>query len=242
MVASRVAIRKTKGREQIVALFRGRDEDLPILTRLYQATVPDKWADEPERLFGSELQTFFGWDELDGYGAPDDPQTEAEEKRADETIKDLAILGKMRAIIVLMLDSITATNTVTPLCLYWLNQWGREYLIDALIPNFGFPPSIATDGEYPNLTPIPFESIQTFTFTEEPFAQIITEARQVITGELRTARCEECENPFVFKRGESQRFCSHRCVARNGNRRRRNALHKIVIDTLKEEKSGQHMV
>lgn len=225
MVVSRVAIRKVKAKEQIVALFRGRDANIPILTRLYQLTVPENWAEEPERLFESELIAFLEWDKSYYYGMPEDQETQEEEVQnnfqdliSDKNIAYLASLAKKREITGLMLDSVTSTNTVTPLCLHCLNEWSREYLIDALIPRFDIPPSIERDSEYTELTPIPLESVEVFCGALQPDEQIVTEARQVITGELRAARCGECENPFVFKPWKSQRFCSHRCHAHNRNR------------------------
>ena len=229
-----------------MALFGSTDEYVPVLTAFYQAEP------SPEKQVGGELDVL-----LDRYtfGIPHGTGLWSM-RRKEGAEKALQTIAALHDITVRMMDAAADHALPSDTDLSEFNHLLSIALAPPQFEKNGWPSTFRRPGVPYNLTIIPKKFgapfLEAYTNPEVGRAELVVRHRSPLVGDKTDAeaeagafltevlndfvkayqadgftRCEECKHPFPLNRA-GVRFCSKRCVERNGTRKRR-AKKKVLL-------------
>lgn len=208
-----------------MALFKGRDENLPISTRLYQVVIPEGWKDDPSILLRSEMGILF----RHFHGIPEGyPPDETHDRVHIQMLTSCASLAENARRIM------NAAADATPIQAETL-QW-LIHLYSAM----HHPSLYVANVDILKLSPatqVCLDSVNLVHSDMEPLFRLerwlTAELWSVVVHPDSVWRCRECSNPYLRLRGrDDSPFCSHRCNMRFVNRgyRARKKSQKEILD------------
>lgn len=182
-----------------MALFGSSDKDIKLMTRVLQVNPDDQW----------EVQQFIGT--MVNWNHAADSRTVCE-------MQDLLRLAQRVAKTLREEQGIYESQEADILSMY--TRIGNTYRGAAAISTPAAVPNEKTDRL------IPAEQIRFSLASDDPvvnlFLQIVKEVMALRENYQRLRICEECKLPYMADiRREDQHYCSRRCAARAGERRRR---------------------
>lgn len=181
-----------------MAIFGGRDAELPLLTQFYQLEVPTGWQQAEEYLCGSELET---WDR------PNDCFLEKEDSE-DERLRWLKVLADLHFHATLTMRAAADKQLLPSSTFHYLNGLAKTYLT----------PSLQGYSQGKGYTAL---ALSEYSGKIGPdYAEMLRDLLRVASGEAPVSRCESC-NAVYLERREIQKYCSWRCSNRERVRRQR---------------------
>lgn len=221
-----------------MALFNNKaDKDLPLLTQLYQAEGEQEVREIATRFFVSgvayQLATV-----MTGVSATTQEALERELKREGGNIDMPKALEIWRLARVLM-DALADGGEVL----------GSDYLRLAELDAQGVSKAVYRPGASPTLKYLGGHEVQPESLyspwqvvleTRIDFfvSRVVFDLKSAMVGILKLVRCQECRSVFVLERS-GQQWCSQRCRARVGSRRRYTKLFADFSGTGARKNSGK---
>ena len=205
-----------------MALFTSKaDAELALCTSFYQLTI-----NPLERFAGSELDKWIAAWMNRKYGTAWKRFSDFAPKK----ILDVAEYQAFLRILRVLMDALAEHRELTEVERDAINQAMRLYLP---------PPSIKWNEETRK------HSIE-FLDPHDPRGHVLMEVIDAMERENMEqtslfGKCEECKNPFLVQK-EGQRFCSQRCRARTGERRRYAVRFADYQPTRRRPNTGQNTV
>jgi hypothetical protein len=242
-----------------VALFRGKDANLPPPTQLYQVALPvEGWRENPEKLEGTELETLLrryegepSWEGPIQWGEGIETEDRIFPTRflLTTTIKPiqwrdkwrdhLKLLAEVYEVNRLILDTKADDDDVTCYALDKLDLLIGEYLPRGLgvrhpAGHFLYLPHEPQNRRF-KASQIESRDLMK-SHMSYLSAHALGELEKAVRADGSVSRCPECRNAFLVTRS-GQIFCSHRCANRAGMRRRRRQsngelVSSKIIDTM----------
>lgn len=235
-----------------MALFTNKaDADLPLLTQFYQVAVPGER--DAGSLRGSELELFLERCEekekdpltiLTTGKLPKNQRRNRKEQIPDHFLTDAADIHDLVCILMdsLAEDEFIQISTVKQIEKY-IDKYNESIRIGfsqfgwidvALIPE-DYPP-----GELIKAKHLRVIKRRSNEDAPEGILGVLDEVEKLLSSRRMywLSSCEECYSVFIQERnvsrrgeayatyGSKQRFCSHRCASRSGQRRRRAKAHE----------------
>lgn len=212
-----------------MALLRGEDEHLPFLTQFYQVdgNSDAELRELTERFFPTPPDEWFNEDALSDGTAKPSPFL-------DEVRETLGIVREL-------MDAIADDGTVD---VATINAFAEQLSSARNFRTF----MLVEPGDKPYrvLMPTPSEGvIRARSVYLAPHVrhqlceQALNDLEIMMSAKVPLRRCQECTSVFVVtrpdRRGGQQMYCSHRCSARVGARRRRSSQAKSSC-----QKEDQH--
>jgi hypothetical protein len=192
-----------------MAIFTGKDADLPLLTQFYQIELPTGWQKSDELLLGSELQT---WDSRIVSEEAYVSNLWSEEDDEDTRLKWLKVLAEMRIHAKAIMDAVADDGLLSLQTVHYLNAKSLDYLS----PRIGYSPCLKNGVKG-------FEIVSYSDYNEnvaQAYADMLRELLQVAGKRITVNRCESCRSVYI-ERSEIQKYCSWRCNNRERVRRQR---------------------
>ena len=197
-----------------MALFTNKaDADLPLLTKLYQVspelgpTVPDVMASEIAKFMRIELK---------------------EQDLREPSESDIVSMARLLKTVKAMMDGAADGEPPLPEIEWVMQDYLNIYLKP---PTLGFIFVDKEQGHKPFVHYLGLHDTNSVTQDEETFdliCQMVLQSLVIMWERAEFRRCEVCSSVFVMNPKRKQKFCSQRCRARLGSRRR----YAILFDGL----------
>ncbi|MES2461108.1 MAG: hypothetical protein V4671_11035 [Armatimonadota bacterium] len=229
-----------------MALFNGRDTELPNLTQLYQlAPPPEGWEKDPSLLEGTELETWFR--RQGGEETWQQPVLWAENIDTEKSIypeewfvrvkikpqawrkkwhRHLSLLAELYTINRRILDTKADHDAIRGKALFRLDTLISKYLPAGLglVHNFSAGKMVVTMEYEPDDRLYTAEQIGESESMKRNMSRlsalILFELKKLVLADGTAGRCSECKSAFARTKS-TKIYCSHRCAHRAGTRRRR---------------------